>query len=86
MLDQVPYVGALHDRPNSFITAGHSGHGMARTFTCSKGIASLIRGESWESTKLPECFQPTPERLAATKTTVEQIWLEEDTTDVPLMH
>lgn len=57
---------------------------MARTFTCSKGIAALIRGESWESTKLPECFQPTPERLAAPTTTVEQIWLEEDTTDVPL--
>ncbi|VDB87418.1 unnamed protein product [Peniophora sp. CBMAI 1063] len=84
--EAVPYVGALHDKPNSFITAGHSGHGMARTFTCSKGIAALIRGESWESTKLPECFQPTPERLAAPKTTVEQIWLEEDTTDVPLMH
>ncbi len=59
--------------------------GMARTFTCSRGIAALMRGESWESTKLPECFQPTPERLAKTET-VEQLWCEADKTGVPLMH
>ena len=59
---------------------------MARTFTCSKGIAALIRGESWESTQLPECFQPTPERLAKPEKTVEQVWLETNTDDVPLMH
>ena len=60
--------------------------GMARIMTCAKGLAKIIQGASWADTGLPECFQPTPERLAAPKTTVEQIWLEEDTTDVPLMH
>ncbi|KAK7452687.1 hypothetical protein VKT23_012088 [Stygiomarasmius scandens] len=84
--EAVPYVGAVHGKPGAFITAGHSGHGMARTFTCSRGIAALLRGESYESTGLPECFQPTPERLNAPKVTVEQQWVEADRTGVPLMH
>ncbi|KAK1230922.1 hypothetical protein PQX77_005953 [Marasmius sp. AFHP31] len=70
--EAVPYVGAIHGRPGGYITAGHSGHGMARTFTCSRGIAALLRGDSWESTKLPECFQPTPERLRSKN--VEEVW------------
>ncbi|KAJ6456500.1 FAD dependent oxidoreductase [Mycena sanguinolenta] len=60
----IPYVGELHDKPGAFICAGHHGHGMARIMTCAKGLAALIQGESWESTGLPECFQPTRERLA----------------------
>ncbi|ESK90553.1 fad dependent oxidoreductase [Moniliophthora roreri MCA 2997] len=84
--EAVPYVGAVHGRPGAYITAGHSGHGMARAFTCSRGVAALIRGESWESTKLPECFQPTPERLAAPKMSVEQYWCDADKSGVPLMH
>ncbi|KIY52296.1 FAD dependent oxidoreductase [Fistulina hepatica ATCC 64428] len=83
--EAVPYVGEIHGMPGAFITAGHSGHGMARTFTCSRGIAALIRGESWESTKLPECFQPTLERLASPKMTVEQMWCEEGING-PMMH
>ncbi|KAJ7238524.1 FAD dependent oxidoreductase [Mycena haematopus] len=59
----IPYVGELHDKPGAFICAGHHGHGMARIMTCAKGLAALIQGGSWESTGLPECFQPTPERL-----------------------
>ncbi|KAL1700072.1 FAD dependent oxidoreductase-domain-containing protein [Schizophyllum commune] len=86
--EAVPYVGAVHGKPGAFISAGHSGHGMARAFTCSRGIAKLLNGESWESTKLPECFQPTPERLAAPKQTVEELWVEVGKTDstVPMMH
>ncbi|THH16072.1 hypothetical protein EW146_g4508 [Bondarzewia mesenterica] len=72
--EAIPYVGALHGKPGAFINAGHCGHGMARIMTCSKGLAALIRGETWESTKLPECFQPTPERLNEPKQTVEEIW------------
>ncbi|KAJ7613167.1 FAD dependent oxidoreductase [Roridomyces roridus] len=60
----VPYVGELHDKPGAFICAGHQGHGMARIMTCAKGVAQIIQGESWASTGLPECFQPTHERLA----------------------
>ncbi|KAE9397072.1 FAD dependent oxidoreductase [Gymnopus androsaceus JB14] len=37
--------------------------GMARIVSCSKGIATLIAGGSWEETKLPECYQPSAKRL-----------------------
>ncbi|KAJ7213163.1 FAD dependent oxidoreductase [Mycena pura] len=60
-----PYVGEVHDKPGAFVCAGHHGHGMARIMTCAKGLASLMQGNSWESTGLPECFQPTRERLSA---------------------
>jgi hypothetical protein len=40
--------------------------GMARAMVCARGIAALIRGESWSKTDLPECFRPTTERLART--------------------
>ncbi|KAF7334780.1 FAD dependent oxidoreductase [Mycena sanguinolenta] len=60
----IPYVGELHDKPGAFICAGHHGHGMARIMSCAKGLAALIQGDSWESTGLPECFEPTHERLA----------------------
>ncbi|KAJ6594671.1 FAD dependent oxidoreductase [Mycena capillaripes] len=61
----VPYVGELYDKPGAFVCAGHHGHGMARIMTCAKGVAALVQGASWESTSLPECFQPTRERLSA---------------------
>ncbi|KAJ7090852.1 FAD dependent oxidoreductase [Mycena belliarum] len=61
----VPYVGELHDKPGAFVCAGHHGHGMARIMTCARGLAALIQGAPWASTGLPECFQPTRERLAA---------------------
>ncbi|KAJ7878012.1 FAD dependent oxidoreductase [Mycena olivaceomarginata] len=66
----VPYVGELHDKPGAFICAGHHGHGMARIMTCARGLAALVQGASWESTGLPECFQPTRERLARPKQVV----------------
>ena len=37
--------------------------GMARIMTCARGIGMLLRGGTWEDTGLPECFQPTSERL-----------------------
>ncbi|KAJ6497959.1 FAD dependent oxidoreductase [Mycena vitilis] len=68
----VPYVGELHDKPGAFICAGHHGHGMARIMSCAKGLAALIQGASWESTGLPECFQPTRERLSSPPHAVAQ--------------
>ncbi|KAJ7614559.1 FAD dependent oxidoreductase-domain-containing protein [Roridomyces roridus] len=62
----VPYVGELYDKPGAFICAGHHGHEMVCIMTCAKGLTEMImmRGGSWASTGLPECFQPTRERLA----------------------
>ncbi|KAJ7140904.1 FAD dependent oxidoreductase [Mycena epipterygia] len=61
----VPYVGELYNKPGAFVCAGHHGHGMARIMTCAKGLATVILGGAWESTGLPECFQPTQERLSS---------------------
>jgi len=61
--DQVPFIGAVPDKPGQWMCAGHNGHGMARIFTAAPGLVKLVRGASWKETGLPECFQVTKERL-----------------------
>nr|XP_018259110.1 uncharacterized protein I303_08654 [Kwoniella dejecticola CBS 10117]OBR81268.1 hypothetical protein I303_08654 [Kwoniella dejecticola CBS 10117] len=61
--DEVPFVGAVPGKAGQWMSCGHNGHGMARTFTCSRGLAKLVQGSSWAGTGLPECFRVTRERL-----------------------
>ncbi|ORY26997.1 putative FAD dependent oxidoreductase [Naematelia encephala] len=61
--DGLPLIGAVPGKPGQWMSCGHNGHGMARIFTCSPGLARLIQGASWSETGLPECFQVTKERL-----------------------
>ncbi|WWC73169.1 uncharacterized protein I206_107135 [Kwoniella pini CBS 10737] len=61
--DEVPFVGAVPGKAGQWMSCGHNGHGMARIFTCSRGLAKLVQGSSWVETGLPECFQVTRERL-----------------------
>lgn len=61
--DSVPFVGKLEGLPGQFVCAGFNGHGMARIFTCAPGLVKIMKGDSWESTGLPECFNATEERL-----------------------
>jgi len=84
--EAVPYVGAVHAKPGAFISAGHSGHGMARIMTCSRGLAALIRGENWAATNLPECFEPTPERLSISRKSVTQLWLDSHSQGIGMLH
>jgi len=72
--DSVPYVGELEGKPGCFICAGHNGHGMARIMTCAQGVAKLLRGGMWEDTGLPDCFQPTSERLIRNGSGVREGW------------
>ncbi|KIK61775.1 hypothetical protein GYMLUDRAFT_96617 [Collybiopsis luxurians FD-317 M1] len=65
--EDIPFVGKLDGKPNAYINAGHCGHGMGRIVSCSKGIATLICGGSWKETGLPECFQPSSDRLRLKK-------------------
>ncbi|KAJ7322820.1 FAD dependent oxidoreductase [Mycena albidolilacea] len=74
-VEAVPFVGELHNKPGAFICAGHHGHGMARIMTCAKGLAAVIQGGQWESTGLPECFQPSPERMSAPAAAPAGGWL-----------
>lgn len=47
---------------------------MARIMSCSRGIAQLIQGEDFAATGLPECFQPTTERMQRYDFTVQKMW------------
>ncbi|EIM91354.1 FAD dependent oxidoreductase [Stereum hirsutum FP-91666 SS1] len=90
--EAVPYVGSLSHlgRTNEFINAGHSGHGMARIMTCSRGLAHAILNPSapftFEETGVPECFEPTKERLAMSKVSVEDMWREVGKGKREMMH
>lgn len=73
--DSVPMVGAIEGKEGQWINAGHNGHGMARIWTCSPGLAKLIVGEPWSATGLPECFQYSDARLeGAVKKEVKSVW------------
>jgi len=48
--------------------------GMSRIMTCALGIAKLLRGGMWEDTGLPDCFQPTSERLIENGAGVRSGW------------
>ncbi|ODN77772.1 hypothetical protein L202_04902 [Cryptococcus amylolentus CBS 6039] len=61
--DRLPFIGAVPDKPGQYMSCGHNGHGMARTFTCSKGLAQVVQGLAWKDTGLPESFEVTKERL-----------------------
>ncbi|WRT68995.1 uncharacterized protein IL334_005977 [Kwoniella shivajii] len=61
--DEVPFVGPVPGKKGQWMSCGHNGHGMARIFTCSKGLAQLVQGSTWSQTGLPECFQVTSERI-----------------------
>ncbi|KAG7819837.1 hypothetical protein KL909_004586 [Ogataea angusta] len=63
--DGFPYVGDLtaYGRPNMFISAGFSGHGMPRIFSCSKYLSELIMGKE-PATSIPAPFMLSIERMS----------------------
>lgn len=64
--------------------------GMARIMTCSRGLAHAILNPSapftFEETGVPECFEPTKERLAMSKVSVEDMWREVGKGKREMMH
>jgi glycine/D-amino acid oxidase-like deaminating enzyme len=65
--DHNPLIGELPDRPNEWIAAGFTGHGMSRTFYAGKAIAELIAGhdpEVFVDAFLPDRFL-SREKLAS---------------------
>ncbi|KAH8881112.1 DAO-domain-containing protein [Thozetella sp. PMI_491] len=61
--DGVPFIGEIPGLPEQWICAGHTGHGMARTFTAGPGLVRLMNGESWDHVGLPDAYQITTERM-----------------------
>jgi glycine/D-amino acid oxidase-like deaminating enzyme len=73
--DSIPLVGKVTGKEGQWICAGFNGHGMARIFTCAPGLVKLMRGESWEETGLPECFEYSDERIQrARKEQIKGVW------------
>lgn len=73
--DSVPMVGAVDGKEGQWINAGHNGHGMARIWTCSPGLAKLMLGEPWSATGLPECFEYSKARIdKAARQSVKSVW------------
>ncbi|KAG7841194.1 hypothetical protein KL942_002182 [Ogataea angusta] len=63
--DGFPFVGDLtaYGRPNMFISAGFTGHGMPRIFSCSKYLSELIMGKE-PATSIPAPFMLSFERMS----------------------
>ncbi|KKY24394.1 putative fad dependent oxidoreductase superfamily [Phaeomoniella chlamydospora] len=62
--DYLPHIGAVPHKPNQFILAGFTGHGMPEIFLSAKGIAQMVRdGKSFKETGVPRIYQTTDERL-----------------------
>lgn len=61
--DEFPYVGDLtsYGRANMYISAGYTGHGMPRIWSCGSYIADLIEGR--EPTHIPEPYKLDPSRF-----------------------
>lgn len=73
--DNAPFIGAIPGRPNQFIIAGFTGHGMPQVFLSAKGLAAMVvEGADFKSTGIPRVFQVTKERLASDKNAILESW------------
>ncbi|OWZ50580.1 hypothetical protein C368_06725 [Cryptococcus neoformans 125.91] len=66
--DDVPFIGAVPDKPGQWMSCGHNGHGMARIFTAAPALAKMVQGAAWAEAGLPQCFEITKERLEKLRT------------------
>lgn len=71
--DFVPHLGQVPDKPDQYIMAGFSGHGMPQILLASKGIARMAsEGIKYEETGLPSVFKTTNERLDSKQNDLEE--------------
>ncbi|KAH3663399.1 hypothetical protein OGAPHI_005389 [Ogataea philodendri] len=62
--DEFPFVGDLSEfgRPNLYVSAGFSGHGMPRVFSCAAYVSELAIGKN-PTVKVPAPFKVSAERM-----------------------
>lgn len=61
--DGFPFVGKVPDKPEAYICAGFSGHGMPQAFLSAKAVADMVVvGKSIEEVDLPRVYRCTKER------------------------
>ncbi|KXS21009.1 FAD dependent oxidoreductase [Gonapodya prolifera JEL478] len=73
--DSTPHVGRVPGRPNQFMLAGFTGHGMPQIFLSAKGVAAMVvDGADFKSTGIPRLYEATEERLNSTKNNILDGW------------
>lgn len=62
--DGFPFVGEVPGKPNAYICAGFSGHGMPQAFLSARAVADMIiTGKTIEEVDLPRVYRSTKERF-----------------------
>jgi glycine/D-amino acid oxidase-like deaminating enzyme len=61
-VDCLPLVGQVPGRPNVWIAAGYSGHGMAQIVNITRGLNQQFKTGEWDK-QIPRCFEITETRL-----------------------
>lgn len=65
--DGFPWVGEILEKPNMYICAGFSGHGMPQAFLSARAIAEMItNGKTVEEVDLPRVYRSTKKRYEST--------------------
>lgn len=83
--DGWPFIGPLPGRPNQFVIAGFTGHGMPQVFLSAKGIAEMVlEGANFKSTGVPRVYELTQERLDSKQNAVLESWAEHNQTQPKL--
>ncbi|KAJ4388207.1 hypothetical protein N0V93_008814 [Gnomoniopsis smithogilvyi] len=83
--DSCPFVGALPERPNQFVVAGFTGHGMPQVFLSAKSVAAMaLEGVAFSSTGVPRIYEVTKDRLKSDKNVVLDSWAAHTSTQARL--
>ena len=62
--DGFPFVGEVPKKPEQYICAGFSGHGMPQAFLSAKAVATMIgEDKKVEEVDLPTLYRSTQERF-----------------------
>ena len=73
--DNLPHVGSVPSKPNQFIVAGFTGHGMPQIFLSARGIASMImEGKEFKDTRVPQIYETTQTRLSSKRNRILETW------------
>ncbi|KAF2482818.1 FAD dependent oxidoreductase-domain-containing protein [Neohortaea acidophila] len=69
--DELPWVGPVPGKPNVYLSAGYTGHGMPNTWLCGKAVARMVQADrtdhiedAWEEFGLPQAYVASVRRMA----------------------
>ncbi|KAJ9269411.1 hypothetical protein DTO212C5_4474 [Paecilomyces variotii] len=69
--DYLPHVGCVPGKPEQYILAGFTGHGMPQVFLSAKGISRMIReNRPFEESGVPRLYKTSEARLKSTENAI----------------